>query len=85
LLTEYIRTTKSSLSIRGGLLRNRVLSPDEVGVLAAMPAREVMVARVVGQMKSPLYMLVTVLNGNLAGLTRVLQARKEQLEGGLGQ
>jgi hypothetical protein len=40
------------------------------------------VARVVGQMKSPLYMLVTVLNGNLVGLTRVLQARKEQLEGG---
>jgi large subunit ribosomal protein L10 len=85
LLTEYIRTTKPPLSIRGGLLQNRVLSPEEVGTLAAMPSREVMVARVVGQMKSPLYMLVTVLNGNLAGLTRVLQARKEQLEGGLKQ
>jgi ribosomal protein L10 len=47
-----------------------------------MPPREVLVARVVGQMKSPLYSLVTVLNGNLAGLTRVLQARKQQLEGG---
>jgi large subunit ribosomal protein L10 len=82
LLTEYIRMTKPPLRIRGGLLQNRVLSPEEVGALAAMPAREVMVARVVGQMKSPLYMLVTVLNGNLVGLTRVLQARKEQLEGG---
>jgi len=82
LLTEYIRTTKPPLTIRGGLLQTRVLSADEVTTLASMPPREVLVARVVGQMKSPLYMLVTVLNGNLVGLTRVLQARKEQLEGG---
>ena len=81
-LTEYIRMTKPPLSIRGGMLQTRVLTADEVTVLAAMPPREFMVARVVGQMKSPLYMLVTVLNGNLAGLTRVLQARKQQLEGG---
>jgi len=81
-LTEYIRTTKPPLSIRGGILQTRVLSADEVTALASMPPREVLVARVVGQMKSPLYMLVTVLNGNLAGLTRVLQARKQQLEGG---
>lgn len=81
-LSDYIRTTKPPLTIRGGMLQARVLSADEVMALALMPPREVMVARVVGQMKSPLYMLVTVLTGNLAGLTRVLQARKEQLEGG---
>ena len=81
-LTDYIRTTKPPLTIRGGILQTRVLSADDVTALAAMPPRDVLVARVVGQMKSPLYMLVTVLNGNLAGLTRVLQARKQQLEGG---
>jgi large subunit ribosomal protein L10 len=82
ILTEYIRMTKPPLRIRGGLLQTRLLSADEVTALALLPPREVLVARVVGQMKSPLYSLVTVLNGNLAGLTRVLQARKEQLEGG---
>jgi large subunit ribosomal protein L10 len=81
-LAEYIRTTKPSLTIRGGLLQTRVLTADEVTTLASMPPREFMVARVVGQMKSPLYMLVTVLNGNMAGLARVLQARMQQLEGG---
>jgi large subunit ribosomal protein L10 len=81
-LAEFIRTTKPPLTIRGGLLQTRVLSVADVAALAAMPPREVLVARVVGQMKSPLYSLVTVLNGNLAGLTRVLQARKQQLEGG---
>jgi len=82
ILSEYIRSTKPPLTIRGGLLQNRVLTAEEVGALAAMPPRDVMVARVVGQIKSPLYSLVTVLNGNLVGLTRVLQARKQQLEGG---
>ena len=83
IITDYIRANKPPLSIRGGFLQNRVLSADEVAVLAALPSREVMLARVVGQIKSPLYMLVTVLNANISGLTRVLQARKEQLEGGL--
>lgn len=81
-LAEFIRMTKPSLTIRGGMLQTRMLSVADVAALAAMPPREVLVARVVGQMKSPLYSLVTVLNGNLAGLTRVLQARKQQLEGG---
>jgi large subunit ribosomal protein L10 len=81
-LAEFIRMTKPALTIRGGMLQTRMLSVADVAALAAMPPREVLVARVVGQMKSPLYSLVTVLNGNLAGLTRVLQARKQQLEGG---
>lgn len=82
MLTEYIRTTKPALTIRGGMLQTRMLTADDVAALAAMPPKEILVARVVGQIKSPLYSLVTVLNGNLAGLTRVLQARKQQLEGG---
>jgi len=81
-LAEFIRMTKPALTIRGGMLQTRMLSVADVAALAAMPPREVLVAMVVGQMKSPLYSLVTVLNGNLAGLTRVLQARKQQLEGG---
>ncbi|MDM8000418.1 MAG: 50S ribosomal protein L10 [Dehalococcoidia bacterium] len=81
-LAEYIRTTKPPLTIRGALLQTRVLTADEVAALALMPPREQLVAKLVGQIKSPLYSLVTVLNGNLAGLARVLQARMQQLEGG---
>ncbi len=82
LLVEYIRANRPPLSIRGGFLHDRVLTADEVAALAAMPPRDFMVARVVWQIKSPLSMLVTVLSANLSGLARVLQARKEQLEGG---
>ena len=85
LLAEYIRANKPALSIRGGFLQDRMLTADEVSALAALPPRDVMVARVVGQIKSPLFMLVTVLSANLSGLVRVLEARKEQLEGGSEQ
>jgi large subunit ribosomal protein L10 len=81
-LLEYIRSAKSQLKISGGLIENRVLSTAEVATLATMPPKEVLVARLLGNLKSPLYGLVTVLNANIAGFTYVLSARQKQLEKG---
>ncbi|MFA5055760.1 MAG: 50S ribosomal protein L10 [Dehalococcoidia bacterium] len=81
-LMEYIRSTKSQLKISGGLIENRVLSAAEVATLATMPPKEVLVAKLLGGLKGPLYGLVNVLNANIAGLTYVLSARQKQLEKG---
>ena len=81
-LMEYIRSTKSQLKISGGLIENRVLSSADVAVLATMPPKEVLVAKLLGSLKGPLYGLVNVLNANIAGLTYVLSARQKQLEKG---
>jgi large subunit ribosomal protein L10 len=80
-LTEYIRTTKSILSIKGGFLEDRVLTAKEVETLARLPSREVLIAQVMAGMQSPIYGLVNVLAGPLRGLMGVLQARIKQLEG----
>ena len=82
ILLEYIRSTKSRLKISGGLVENRVLSVAEVSTLATMPPKEVLVAKLLGNLKGPLYGLVNVLNANIAGLTYVLSARQKQLEKG---
>lgn len=81
-LMEYIRSTKSQLKISGGLIENRVLSAAEIATLATMPPKEVLVAKLLGGLKGPLYGLVNVLNANIAGLTYVLSARQKQLEKG---
>jgi large subunit ribosomal protein L10 len=81
-LLEYIRSTKSQLKISGGLIENRVLSAAEIATLATMPPKEVLVAKLLGNLKGPLYSLVNVLNANIAGLTYVLSARQKQLEKG---
>jgi large subunit ribosomal protein L10 len=82
ILLEYIRSTKSQLKISGGLVENRVLSAAEVATLATIPPKEVLVAKLLGSLNSPLYGLVTVLNANISGLTYVLSARQKQLEKG---
>lgn len=79
-LVEYIRATKSALRISGGLVGDRVLSPEEVSFLAYLPSKEVLVARLLGQMSLPLSQLVGVLSANLRGFMTVLQGRLKQLE-----
>lgn len=79
-LVNYIRTTRSTLQLKGGLLGNRAITPAEVQNLATLPAKEVLVARVLGQLNAPLAMLVGVLSAPMRGLAGVLQARIKQME-----
>ncbi|MBN1176117.1 MAG: 50S ribosomal protein L10 [Dehalococcoidales bacterium] len=80
-LTEYIRTAKSILSIKGGVFEDRVLDPREVESLAKLPSREILISQVLAGMQSPIYGLVNVLAGPIRGIMGVLQARIQQLEG----
>jgi len=82
ILTEYIRSTKSSLSIKGGILNHRLLTAEQVTALSTLPPREALLAQVVGQLQAPISRLVYVLNSQIRGLVQVLEARREQLEGG---
>ncbi|MBI2953435.1 MAG: 50S ribosomal protein L10 [Chloroflexi bacterium] len=80
ILRDYARTSKV-FSIKGGVLSKRVLSEDEVGVVADLPRRDVLVGKVLGTMQAPIVNLVGVLSGPTRGLAYVLQARIKQLEG----
>ena len=79
-LAEYIRVARSSLKISGGLMDGRVLSPEDVVALAALPSKDELVARLLGQLQAPISGLVTVLNGPISGLARVLQAYIDKSE-----
>jgi large subunit ribosomal protein L10 len=78
-LADYARETKI-LTLKGGLVGGQAVSAEQLEPLANLPPREVLLARLVGQMQAPLSRLVTVLNGPMRNLVYVLQARKEQLE-----
>jgi large subunit ribosomal protein L10 len=80
-LDDYIRTTKSILSIKGGFLEDRLLNPRDVETLARLPAREVLISQVIAGMQSPIVGLVNTLAGPIRGVIGVLQARIQQLEG----
>ncbi len=80
-LADYIGTSKASLSIRGGFLSDRLLTAEEVKTLATIPSREVLLAKLLGGMQSPLVALVGCLSNPIRGVIGVLQARIQQLEG----
>ncbi len=80
-LADYIRTSGASVSIKGGFLPGRLLTLEDVVTLSSLPSREVLLAKVVGGMKSPLWALAGCLTSPLRGFVGVLQARIKQLEG----
>ena len=76
-LNPYIKSTTLPLEIKGGLLGDRILPPEEVLRLASLPPREVLIARLLGQLQAPVGSLHNLLNFPLRGLLNVLQSRAQ--------
>ncbi|HQX64031.1 MAG TPA: 50S ribosomal protein L10, partial [Thermomicrobiales bacterium] len=77
---DFARTSRI-LQIKAGMLEGQLLRADQVEALASLPSRDVLIARVVGGLASPLYGIVGVLAAPIRSLLYVLQARSTQLGG----
>jgi large subunit ribosomal protein L10 len=73
ILIEFMRDYKQ-LEIKGGVLEGKAIQDKEIRKLADLPAREVLISKVLGGMQAPLYGLVNVLHGNVRNLVYVLEA-----------
>jgi large subunit ribosomal protein L10 len=69
------------LTIKGGVLSDRVITTKQVSALATLPSVDVLRAQVLAGIQSPMAGLLDVLSGPLRQLVYVLQARAQQLEG----
>lgn len=74
LLCEYADKKDSTMEIKAGFVDGKIISPEEVKALAALPSKEVLVAQVLGTMIAPITGLANVLNANIRGLAVALQA-----------
>jgi len=79
ILFDFARTNKN-LEVKVGYLQGRVIGSEQIRSLSTLPPREVLVAQVLGGLQAPLYGLVYVLQANLSGLVRALDAIREQKE-----
>ena len=78
-LRDFRRSTQNTLlEFKGGWMNGAPLSPADVDAIAQLPSREVLEARLVGMVASPLTGLVTALNNLIAGLARQLQQIADQ-------
>jgi len=80
-LTEYIRSSRSTMSIKGGFITDRVLTAKDIETLARLPPKAVLISQVMAGIQSPIYGLVSVLAAPIRGMLQVLQGRIKQMEG----
>lgn len=64
--------------IKAGFVDGKVITSDNVKALAELPSKEVLVATVLATMMAPISGLANVLNANITGLARALQAIADQ-------
>lgn len=81
ILADYVRNQDLNLSITAAFLEDRLLTSDDILTLSTLPSREVLLARVFGQMMSPVSSLLGCLTAPMRGFIGILQARMTQLEG----
>ena len=80
-VSDYIRTTRSVLAIRGAVLGDGpAMSSAEVSRLATLPSKPQLVAILMAQLQAPIQRLLAAMNGPLVSLDGLLQARIRQLE-----
>lgn len=79
ILFDFAKTHKN-LEVKAGLLEGKVIGVDQIKGLSTLPSREVLVAQVLGGLQAPLYGFAYVLQANLSGLVRALDAIREQKE-----
>jgi large subunit ribosomal protein L10 len=83
LLMEYARETKV-LEVKGGIVEGSVLDAAQVGAVADLPPREVVMAQLLGLIQQPGARLAGVLNAAGSKLAATIKAYVDELESAPG-
>lgn len=74
IIQNFMKENKDKVEFKGGFMEGKVYNPSEIKAIANLPAKEVLIARVIGQMQAPLYGLHHALSFHLKGLVVALGA-----------
>ncbi len=69
---------QEKFTVKAGFVDGKVIDAAGVKALADLPSKEVLVATVLGTLIAPVRGLATVLDANISGLARVVQAIADQ-------
>jgi len=73
ILTSYADKIQT-FNIKAGFVDGTVIDVDGVKRLATMPSKEELIAKILGSLQAPASGLANVINANMSGLARALQA-----------
>jgi large subunit ribosomal protein L10 len=72
-LIEFSKT-HAKLKVKAGYVEGKFVGADVVEQLSALPSKEILIAKMLGSMNSPITGFVNVLAANIRGLVTVLDA-----------
>lgn len=79
-VSDFARASRI-LTVRGGVLADRMVTPEEIEQIATLPSREELLGKTVNILASPMARTVGVLSGPSRSLAYLLQARVDQQGG----
>lgn len=79
IVTDFAKESKI-LKVKAGVLDGKVITAEEIKALAALPPKEVLIAKLLGSMNAPITGFVNVLQGTIRNVVYVLDAIREQKE-----
>jgi len=79
-VSDEFAKDNDKLEIKAGIVDGNVIGIEQIKELANIPSREVLIAKVLGSLNSPITGFVNVLQGNVRNLVYALDAIKEQKE-----
>jgi large subunit ribosomal protein L10 len=79
LLTDFTRRNRL-VHVKGGIVGGRSVTAEQVGAVALLPSREILLAQLLGALQAPLAQTLGVIQAparELAGLLQALQEKKQ--------
>ncbi len=79
-LVKFVKEVEKG-EIKAGVVEKSLVQKEQILEIAKLPSREVLLAKVIGGLQSPLYGLVNVLQGSIRNLVYALNAISEKKGG----
>ena len=79
IVCDFAKENKE-LKVKVGVLDGKVIGAEEIKALAALPPKEVLVAKLLGSMNAPISGFVNVLQDTIRNVVSALDAKKKKKE-----
>jgi large subunit ribosomal protein L10 len=77
-LTDFAKDNQDRPAFKLGVLEKKVIQPAQIGQLAKMPSREVLLSQLAGALQAPMAAMAGVLEAKLHEMVGLLDALKEK-------
>ncbi len=76
-LVDFVKKNER-VTLKGGILESKVINGNEIKLLSALPSKEVLIAKLLMLLNSPITGFVGALQGNFRNIVYILDAIKDK-------